>query len=767
MMSKKSLQIDATHAPTAAVGRHVPVIRLALLFCLVMAVALLVRGVIAGDKEKRESVEKSSSSSNSSSSAEAAVKYNEEIAKDYDFRFGSNPFTPSNATTTTGKFIPGSKFIASARCAECHTDSHAQWLQSAHRNAFREPFYQKNVKDLISQRGIEFTRHCEGCHNPAALFTGALTKNSKVKRPFDEDGVSCIACHSMEKATGRGIGGYVLAEPALLVKEDGTRLLEAVSNQQILDDVPSHRRAMMRPLLKEPEFCAGCHKSQVPKELNDYKFLRAFSVGDELQMSSFSKESPHPFYTRDKETCNTCHMKKEAAPLFDIAAKEGQLRTHRWAAANTAIPYFFKWPEQVEAVTKFLEADALGVDIFAVRRKSAGGGDEEFIAPLNRSAFNLAAGDKLTADVVITNKNIGHSFPPELRDFYEAYVEFTVADEAGKTLYQSGFIKPNGYLDESAHNYKTYLVKGDGSFNDKHHIWRTKIVSQNNQIQSGRSDVTRYQFRVPRDLQGAIRLTARLRYRRFTRVFSDYALGHSVNYPIVTMATTEAVMRLGENKPQLPAKNAMPDWRRWNNYGIALFDHRQYALSAEAFTRASELDEKYRPMAIVNRALCLIELDQYDEAEILLDGVVRANPQNMRALFQQARVLIKRGQLEAAEQNVRKVLEAYPRDRLSLQQLGELMKIKRDYAAARETYESILKIDPEDTGSHYNLMLIYRKLGMKEESRREAKIFADQKDDPAAMHLAAEFLRKNPQMSNESIFWHVHDLNKGQGEKGD
>lgn len=756
MMSKTIPKIDAPRTGRAR-GREL-VVRLALILFAVVAVALVVRRATAVDHKE---------SNGGNSSAEADLKYNEDISKDYDFKFGSNPFAPSNATTATGKFMPGSKFIASARCAECHTDAHEQWSQSAHRNSFREPFYQKNVKDLISQRGIEFTRHCESCHNPAALFTGALTKASKVKRPFDEEGVSCISCHSIQAATGRGIGGYVMGDPALLVKEDGTHLLEGVTNQQILDDIPSHKRAMMRPLLKEPEFCASCHKSQVPKELNDYKFLRAFSVGDELQMSSFSKESPHPFYTRDKETCNTCHMKKEPAPLFDVAAKEGQLRTHRWAAANTAIPFFYKFQEQLDAVTKFLETDALGVDIFAVRRKPATGGVEEFIAPLGRSRFNLAANDRLTADVVITNKNIGHSFPPELRDFYEAYIEFTVADEAGKILYQSGFIKPNGYLDESAHNYKTYLVKADGTYNDKHHIWRTKIVSQNNQIHSGRSDMTRYQFRVPKDLQGGVKLTAKLKYRRFTRVFSDYALGHSINYPIVTMATTEYDMRLGENKPQAPAKNAMPDWRRWNNYGIALFDQRQYALAAEAFTRAAELDEKYRPMAVVNRAMCLIELDDYDQAGMLLGEVVKANPQNMRAVFQQARVLTKRGQLEAAEQNIRKVLDAYPRDRLSWQQLGELLKIKRDYTAARGAYEQILKIDPEDTGAHYNLMLIYRKLGMNEEARREAKIFADQKDDPAVTHIAAEFLRKNPQMSNESVFWHRHDLNKGKDEKGD
>lgn len=695
----------------------------------------------------------------------ADENYASQISKTYDFKFGPNPFAPGNATTTTGTFIPGDMFVAAKRCGTCHTDAHSQWRQSAHGNAFREPFYQKNVKDLQSQKGIEFTRHCESCHNPAALFSGALTKNAHVKRPFDDDGVSCIACHSIQSVNGRGIGGYVMGEPALLVREDGTRLLAGVTDQQILNEVPAHRRAMMRPLLKSPEFCGACHKSQVPKELNDYKFLRAFMVADELQQSSFSKESPHPFYVRDKETCNSCHMKRDPAPLFDVSAKNGTLVSHRWAAANTAIPTFYKWQDQLDAVTKFLEDDKLGVDIFAIRRES--GGKQEFIAPLNRSSFTIGGGDVLTAEVVITNKNIGHSFPPELRDFYEAFVEFVVSDAAGKQLYRSGFIKPDGYLDESAHNYKTYLVKADGSYNDKHHIWRTRIFAQNNQINSGRSDIARYRFKVPETLSGAMRLTARVRYRRFTRVFSDYSLGKSVDYPIVSMAATEYVMQVGSNSGKAPDpanKTAVPDWRRWNNYGIAMFDNRQYPLAIEAFTHAAELDEKYRPMALTNRAMAHIELEQYDEAAAILDQVVKANPTMARALFQQGRIFVKRGQLEQAETNFKLVLAAFPRDRITLQQLGELCKIKRDYKGALECYDRILAIDPEDLGAHYNLMLVYRKLGKTDEARREAKIFADLKDDPGALSLANQFLRKHPEMSNESVYWHVHDLSRSPGD---
>ena len=141
----------------------------------------------------------------------SAKEYNLWISENYDYRFGKDkPISLSNATTFDGQFINGEDFISSSRCAKCHTDTHPPWRESAHSNAFREPFYQKNVDDLIKQRNIAFTRHCESCHNRAALFSGALTDKPQFKnRPFDEEGVSCIACHSIESVNGRGVGGYL------------------------------------------------------------------------------------------------------------------------------------------------------------------------------------------------------------------------------------------------------------------------------------------------------------------------------------------------------------------------------------------------------------------------------------------------------------------------------------------------------------------------------------------------------------------------------
>lgn len=704
------------------------------------------------------------------SSKLTAEEYNNWISENYDFRFGKEkPFSPSNATTFDGKFIDPKNFISAARCGTCHTDTHPQWQQSAHRNSFREPFYTKNVNDLISQRNIAFTRHCESCHNPTALFSGALTDQPQFKsRPFDQDGVSCMVCHSIESVSGKGIGGYVMGQPALLQKTDGTKLIE-VTDQEILDNVEDHKRAMMRPLLKQPEFCGACHKSQVPKELNDYKFFRAFAVADELQMSSFSKESPHPFYVRDKETCNSCHMPKETSKYFDASAKDGVISSHHWAAANTAIPAFYGYRDQLDRVTKFLQDDKMGIDIFALRRKKAASEKEEFIAPVNREDFKIKAGDELTADVVVTNKNIGHSFPPELRDFYEAYVEFTVSDTDGKTLYKSGFIKADGDLDESAHAYKTHLVKEDGTHNNLHFIWKTKVVAQNAAIPSGRSDVARYKFSVPQSISGAVKLTAKLQYRRFTRAYSDYALGKSIDLPIVTMATNERILQVGgENKKEAIDPKAMPDWKRWNNYGIALMDQKQFAEAADVFDEVIGFKNEYRAFAYTNRALALMELSDWKNAEKFIEKALKLDGENMRAMFQRGRIKRVGSDLDSAEADFKQVLAKYPRDRMTLQQLGELAKIKSESVPrekrdeqlniAVDYFKKILEIDPEDSGAHYNLMILCQKLGLRDQAREQAKIFQDLKDDTQTTPLASAFLELNPHIGNESLPFHTHDL---------
>ncbi|MGH9580134.1 MAG: multiheme c-type cytochrome, partial [Terriglobales bacterium] len=559
----------------------------------------------------------------------AGPKYHDEVKKKYDYRFGANPWLPSQAKNESGEFTSAKDFPTAAYCAKCHEDAHRQWRESAHSNSFRAPFYKRNVDILNNTKGIEFSRHCEGCHNPTALFSGSLSKGSKLDRSFDEDGVTCMNCHSIQSIQNTsGIGSYVMGTPAVMVDESGKPVPGLASFDEILANPKRHGAAVMKDFYRTSEFCAVCHKAAVPKQLNDYKWLRAFSVYDEWQNSSYAKESPLPFYTKDVvSTCQTCHMK--AFPVEnDYGAKAGQLKSHRWLGAHTAIPIFYGFDEQLKQTIQFLKDDLLNVDIFAMTRGDSG----ELIAPLDKQGFTLTPGEDLTVSVYIQNKGIGHSLVPEQRDFYESWVEFKVTDAAGKVITHSGFLKPDNYLDDRAHVYINRIVGREGKFLDLHQVWLTRIRAFDSTILPGRSDLVRYRFTLPDGLQGPIEVSAKVNYRRFRQGWVDYVLQKKgVMYPVVLMAGKSLKLNLGEN-PGSTEPADQKEMLRWNNYGIALLGQQQYAKAAAAFTRVVEINPKYVE-GYVNIAVAQYSYEKYGAAMVHLEKALTMRPGDPRAVY--------------------------------------------------------------------------------------------------------------------------------------
>ncbi len=78
------------------------------------------------------------------------------------------------------------------------------------------------------------------------------------------------------------------------------------------------------------------------------------------------------------------------------------------------------------------------------------------------------------------------------------------------------------------------------------------------------------------------------------------------------------------------------------------------------------------------------------------------------------------------------------------------------YQEAMEQFEALQKIDPDDLAAHYNLAVIYRRMGMKEKAAAQAALFATKQVDPGAPTYSLEFLRKHREISTESVPWHVH-----------
>jgi tetratricopeptide (TPR) repeat protein len=692
----------------------------------------------------------------------------------------TSAFSPSNARTEDGRFIHLSQFFPAARCLSCHRDTHAAWSQSLHRNAARAPFYRESADILLRTRGIEFTRHCESCHAPVALFTGALTKeNIRAQAPFtplDDEGVTCSVCHSITDARTDGTGSYTIRAPALLAREDGTTVAGDVSDQQILADVPGHRRAVMRPLLKRPEFCGVCHKSSAPPELNGYKALRGFSAYDEWQQSGASHEAVTPFYRRaERADCRACHMPKVGS-RDDRAAKNGSIASHRWLGANTATPLFYGQTEQVEATEKFLKADVLAIDIFA----ATGETNAARVAPLVERAENCIAlrpGQEVTVEVVVSNRNAAHSFPPELRDLYESWVEFEAVDSGGKTIFHSGFVRPDQSLDETAHVYKQILLDESGRPITRHQVWLSTIKAYDNAIPQGRSDLVRFRFRIPggekNEPAAQITLRARVNYRRFIKEYADYVLKNQkaqLALPIVRMAEAEAkivaVARADfEDEQGMNRKAvALSEARRWNDYGIALLEQAQYGAAAHAFRRAAELDPA-DPNFPTSAAIAEMKTEwfgpvreQWRKAARLLDEALKIAPSHARTRYWRTILLRGEGKTREAAREMAELARDYPRDREVQRQLGQTLFALGQIAEAREAFEAVLAIDPTDAVSYQFLTSIHASVGQNEEAARANRLYLLWRDDPRADRVAIRFFTSHPEWVDERISSHVHSI---------
>jgi Flp pilus assembly protein TadD len=687
-------------------------------------------------------------------------------------------FSPSNARTEHGGLIPVDQFFSAKRCVGCHKDTHAAWSQSLHRNAAREPFYRESVDILLRTRGIEFTRHCESCHTPVALFSGALTKDApRQEAPFttlDDEGVTCTVCHSITAARLNGTGSFTIRRPALLAREDGTPIYGNFTDEQILADVPGHKRAVMRPLLRTPEFCSTCHKVDAPPALNGYKHIRGFSAYDEWQQSGASHEAVSPYYKAEQRIdCRGCHMPKIES-LNDRAAKNGVIASHQWLGANTAAPLFYGQTKQVELTEQFLKAKVINADIFTLKRESTG---EVFGELANENQLRLTRGEELTAEVVIANRKAAHSFAPEVRDLYEIWVAFEAVDEKGKVIFRSGFLKPDQMLDAGAHVYKAILLDEDARVITRHQIWLTNVVGYNNAIPAGRADIARFRFRLPADWDignSGLTLKATVNYRRFTQEYTDYVLGRQkkrLTIPIVRMAETKvritSIPGLASHaKKKLftedPADREVHA-RRWNDYGIALLEQAQYGPAAEAFRRASELNpQDINPL--VSQAIAEMRTERFGldrnqllKASELLKAALKLDPSNARARYVNALVLRSQNKPVEAAAELGKLAHEYPRDREVARQWGQTLYVLGRIAEARVAFESIIAVDPTDFGSYQFLSPIYQSLGEMEKANSARALFLQWRDDPMASAIASRFFAAHPQWADERVLAHTHD----------
>lgn len=692
----------------------------------------------------------------------ARKKYADHIRENYNYRFGKGDIaSPGNAKIVGNDFIQPGAFPTAEYCGKCHREAYNQWRQALHSNSFRTPFYRTSVNIVMRTKGIEFARHCDSCHNPIGVLSGGLTENSQVDRHFDRDGVTCTVCHSIQKLQSTsGNGGYVLGVPSLMVDASGNRIPGEVPYAEILKYPERHSKAVMKDFLHKPEFCAACHKANLPNPLNGYKFLPAFTVYDEWQNSKFSQRNPLTFYTGDFTTCQNCHMKRNKVATFDFGAKNGTLASHRWLAGNTAVPFYYGFKEQLQKTIEFLQSgNYLNIDLFGIQKMGMDAHPlkaQPMIAPIGSEAFQLAPKDIVEVMVVIQNKNIGHSLIPEVRDLYQAWVEFTVKDSSGKDIYHSGFLKPDLMLDERAHSFTNRPVDTNGEFVDNHKVWTIHSVAYDNTVQSGRSTLVRYEFRVPANVHGPLTVTAKVNYRHLRQSYLNNIFGKDhPAYPVVELAARTRTINIGENSSAAPDPKDNPDWMRWNNFGIACIDQLQYAEAIHAFTQVIRLRPDYAE-AYTNLGLTNILWEKFDSARGDLEKALSLSPHNVRALYYMALIERRQGNAAASTADLEEVVAKFPQSRDARRELGLAYYYQDKFEKSMEQFQALQAIDPDDVAAHYNLAILYNRMGMRKEAAQQAALFETKKVDPGAPTYSLDYLKAHPEISTESVPWHMH-----------
>jgi len=462
-------------------------------------------------------------------------------------------FFPSSAQVYGNQKIPSKFFMESDSCKRCHEDIYNQWYSSAHHfSSFNNQWYRKSIEYMQDTIGTKPSKWCGGCHDPAVLYAGMMDTPIKqiVHRPEAQAGLGCMMCHSIANVKSTmGQADFYLEYPKLHeLAATKNPVMRELHDFLIKLNPEPHRRVFLKPFMRDQtaEFCSSCHKVHLDVPVNKYRWFRGFNEYDNWQASGVSGQGARSFYYPPKPAqCADCHMPAEASK--DMGNINGFVHSHRFPAANTAVPTANEDAAQLKLTEDFLKG-SLSVDIFALSPAQAalkpgantqtdlsttfavgeeaeskvtatGGGETAPItAPLNRVQPALRRGDTVRVDVVVRTKRVGHFFPGGTVDAYDTWLELKGTDDKGQTIFWSGMAEDNGHgpVEKGAHFYRSLQIDAHGNPINKRNAWATRAVVYVRLIPPGAADTVHYRIHIPENAGNKITLHARLCYRKFS-----------------------------------------------------------------------------------------------------------------------------------------------------------------------------------------------------------------------------------------------------------
>jgi hypothetical protein len=515
----------------------------------------------------------------------------DEFPSDYSFKYGQNrPFAPSLATTATGRAYDPRRLSGSESCGTsgCHEQITAEWRVSAHRWSAMDLGFQRIQEEMAKQNGAESTRYCGGCHDPISLFSG--TKNIFTAELTGlagyQEGVSCLACHSIRKTDVKGNANFVVAEPRRYLFElrEG-RPARAMRDFLIRAYPWAHAADLSKRLFKTPEYCAACHKQFIDQEVNNVGWVQLQNQYDNWRKSRWN----HPGDAARTIECRECHMPLLASrdpaagdPLdYNRTDQDGKHRSHRFLGANQAMPTMLKLPggeEQVRLVERWLKGE---YEIPEIRDKWTSG---PAVAVELDAPAEAAADEPVTVRAIVTSNKVGHDYPTGPLDIIQSWVEIEVRDGEGRLVFASGRRDERHFIEPGTFMFKAEPVDQYGNLIDRHNLWEMVGVRYRRSLFPGFSDTAEYtfacsggaakgtpalrggevRFRVPAAAKATpaasppeLAVTARLLYRKIDQYLLNFMFGEKagLTMPVTEMARASTRIRVRPAPPRRAARD--------------------------------------------------------------------------------------------------------------------------------------------------------------------------------------------------------------------
>jgi hypothetical protein len=720
---------------------------------------------------------------------------------------GEKYFEPSAAKTASGNFIPAETLMMDDYCMKCHQDAYDGWFHSAHHfSSFNNPFYLFSVNEtrqmgLARDGNVNASRWCAGCHDPVPFFSGQFDdpKYDIHNHPTAHAGITCTSCHAITSVDSTiGNADYTIAEPIHYPFAYSTnKVLQYINNQLVKAKPEFHKKMFLKDFMKTEEFCSTCHKVSIPFAVNHYKdWLRGQNHYDSFILSG-PGHGARSFYFPPKtsENCSSCHMPLVAstdfgANFFNPTNKTDRfIHDHLFPSANTALPHV-RGDHHIIAKHEEFSKDSLRLDIFGV--KEGGTIDSPLTAPLRPEVPALKPGKTYLVEIVLRTLRLGHLFSQGTVDSNEIWVDVK-ATSGDQVIGRSGGQGPHGEVDPWSHFVNVYMLDKDGNRIDRRNPQDIFTPLYNNQIPPGAGFVVHYEFTVPEGVTAPIQFDAQLNYRKFDTIYFNYVFASEQGYtngrpfvltndlPIRVIAkdtVTFPVEGLADSSSVTNAPSTIPEWQRWNDYGIGLFNKGDRGTARGELIQATHAFEQVeklgRPDGPMNLARVFVKEGRLDDAVAALQRAASFDPPAppwVRAWFT-GLVNKQNGFLDEAIQQFTSILEDrhpgleahgydFSRDYEVINELGltlfERAKAERAnpeaqqefLAAAIRRFEDTLKIDSENLTAHYNLGLIHGRLGNVEKAAEHQRLHEKYKPDDNARDRAINLARaKDPAANN-------------------